>query len=262
MNEPADKKLGDIGEIELGPDARQRRSQQAARPVEPPTGGVRAGQGINLWFLATVLLAVLVALMSAWFFRELGSLKVQVESTLTDSSRQLGDLASQLSATDESLNQSSDQIADTLKLHDSEIRKLWGVSNDRNKQWIQDLQGAVGTLEKQRAQLGKSVDALRAEMKALQGSVQKMEVVRNQLQTRIELMRDTVQQLEGRVAAQQKTAQALERIQPQLDAVAQLQAQGEGLGVRLAEIEAAINAVDAYRREVNVRLDKLEGRSP
>lgn len=261
MNADSDKRLGDIDDLDVGDTARKTRMAGAgSASASVPRAPVAPRSGLNLWMVSTVLLGILVALLGAWFYRELGTLRGQVDQTLNDSSRQLGDLASQLSATDESLNQSSGKITDTLDLHDSEIRKLWGVSNDRNKKWIQDLQAAVATLEKQRGQLSKSVDGLRGDLKSLQASVKQTETARTQLQTRIDLLTDTVRQLEGKLSAQQKVTDALAKLKPQLDAVARLQSQGEGLDVRLAELEAAINAVDAYRREVNVRLDKLEGR--
>lgn len=255
-----DKRLGNIDALELDDKPRQRQRNVQGTAPRPAAAKTAQPRQSPLWIMTTVLLLFVVLLMGAWTFRELTALRSQMDATLTDSSKQLGNLASQLSATDESLNQSSDQIADTLKLHDSEIRKLWGVSNDRNKKWIQELQSSVAALEKQRGQLSKSVDGLRADMKTLQASIKQTETVRNQLQTRIDLMTDTVRQLESKLGAQQKATDALVKLKPQLEALSRLQSQGEGLDVRLAELEAAINAVDAYRREVNVRLDKLEAR--
>jgi len=41
--------------------------------------------------------------------------------------------------------------------------------------------------------------------------------------------------------------------------MARLDSAGGGLAGRMSEIEAAIEAFDAYRRQVNVRLDGLDG---
>ena len=70
-----------------------------------------------------------------------------------------------------------------------------------------------------------------------------------------------MKQAQSRLAAQKKAVDTLTAIQPQLSALAKLQT-AEGLDIRLSEIEAAIEAFDAYRRQVNVRLDKLGAPGP
>src|SRR5690606_7984960 len=137
--------------------------------------------------------------VSAFFYRQMQHMQAQLDATLDQSSQQLGSLASQLSATDETLNQSSDKVRDMLAVHESEIRKLWDVSNKRNKDWIQTNQAAISKLEKQRAETVKSVAALQTEIAALKKQNQQIAMQRNQMQVQLDLASESVRQAEASV---------------------------------------------------------------
>lgn len=263
MNDERNPRLGNINQLPLdeAPTAGDGDIASEKVPTRQRTAPASAASGPSHWMWATVLLGILVVVMSAWFYKQITVLQSQMENELSDSTEQLGNLASQLSATDESLNQSSEEITDTLSLHDSEIRKLWAVSNERNKDWIQANQQAVSSLTSGQDRLNQSIAGLRSELEQLDASVSQDSRARSQMQTQIDLMNEAVRQAESRVAEQARVVDSLAAIQGQLETLAQLQS-GEGLDGRLMEIEAAINAFDAYRRQVNVRLDKLEAPSP
>jgi methyl-accepting chemotaxis protein len=234
----------------------------AAPPVtrpQPSRTPVAASAGNSIWMACTAFLLVLVVVLGVWFFRQLSSLQAVVDNRLAESTEQLGSLASQLSATDESVTQSSDQVRQMLATHDSEIRKLWDVANRRNRGWIEKNQADIAQLTRQRAELSKSVDALKAELAELRKETQQLVLTRNQLQTRIEVQAETVKQLDTRLAAHQKQVEALNKLLPAMQSLARVDSAGGGIANRLTEIEAAINAFDAYRRQVNVRLDRLDG---
>lgn len=226
------------------------------------------------WMMATAVLIALLMVLSVWFYRQLEDLQSKVSVSLTDSTSQLDNLASQLSAVDESSTQSAQQVDDMLKLHDSEIRKLWGVSNDRNKKAIEENKVAIGKVQKSTAQVEKSTAAIKtsinalqteldAEMKALNSSLEKFEVTRKQLQAQLGVLSETIQQVEARTGSQQKVLDRLTAMESDLQALVSLQNISGGVDARLTEIDSAISAFDNYRRQVNVRLDKLEaGKAP
>ncbi|WP_020406632.1 hypothetical protein [Hahella ganghwensis] len=56
-------------------------------------------------------------------------------------------LEGQINQTDATMAQSGNEMARELKFLDSEMRKLWDVSNKRNKQWIEENQQALKTLQ-------------------------------------------------------------------------------------------------------------------
>lgn len=263
MNDERNPRLGDISELPVDEEPAAVEADIASEqvPSRQRTAPASTTTGPSHWMWATILLGILVVVMSTWFYKQITVLQSQMENELSDSTEQLGNLASQLSATDESLNQSSEEITDTLSLHDSEIRKLWAVSNERNKGWIQANQQAVASLDSGQDQLNQSIASLRSELTRLDASLSQDTRARSQMQTQIDLMNEAVRQAESSVAEQARVVEGLAAIQGQLETLAQLQS-GEGLDGRLMEIEAAINAFDAYRRQVNVRLDKLEAPSP
>ena len=266
MNDDRVLKLGNIHDINVDDDAAEQpaAARAAARHEESPAKAkaarpAAATDGSSVWMASTAFLLVLVLVLGTWFHRQLSGLQAVVDNRLSESTEQLGSLASQLSATDEEVTQTSDQVKQTLVTHDSEIRKLWDVSNKRNRDWIEKNQAAIAKLTKQRAELSKSVEALKTDMANINKQNEQLVLARNQLQTRIEVQAEAARQLDTRLAAQQKQVEALNKLLPAMQSLARVESAGGGIGNRLTEIEAAINAFDAYRRQVNVRLDRLDG---
>lgn len=311
MTQDRDLPLGNISDVPLDED-RTRRPQRPAAPQRPPRqqgggdegggngGGKRpggdgpqrsggepprrrpvaasgkpsggGGGGSGPWIIATLVLLFITLAMGAFMFRELSAVRGQLDTRISESSERLGSLASQLSATDESLSQSSGKVQEQLDLHMSEIRKLWDVTNVRNRRWIQENQEAVKSLQEKLTAQERAVAALRNELNTTKKAaetaqtqakeaadraasasreIQQHTVARNQMQTQIELARETIGELETRSRNQQR---AIDEVR------AALRGDGGDMGTRIKEIEAAINAFDAYRREVNNRLDTLERR--
>jgi chromosome segregation ATPase len=262
MVEDKDKSLGDIDDIALGDGRRKApdrkgasRPAPAARGTEKPAASASSGP----WMMATGLLLVLLAVLAAFFYRQLSDVQGRLDEALDVSSQKLGNLESQLSATDETLNQSANKVEDTLALHDSEIRKLWGVSNDRNKKWIRDNQAAIDALEKQRAAVNAGLEKVRASVSGLETRITQQGQQRARMQTQLDVLSETVRQQESRLTAQKQLLDKWAALLPDVKALAAVQGQGD-LGQRLSDLEAAIEAIDAHRRQVNVRLDSLEGR--
>jgi len=283
MNDERDLRLGNIKDLdvdaEVQPGAEPRRPARqpdsSRRPTADKTEPSKSGKakaatskpqprsdGNSIWMAATAFLLVLVVVLGAWFFRQLNTLQAVVDNRLSESTEQLGSLASQLSATDETVTQSTDQVKETLITHDSEIRKLWDVSNKRNREWIEKSQADIVQLGKQRAELSKAVESFKKELATIKASNEQLQRVKNQLQTQVGVQAETLKQLESKAAAQQKQLEAVTKLLPAMQSLARMEGSGGGLSNRLTEIEAAINAIDAHRRQVNVRLDRLDGGAP
>lgn len=283
MNDERDLKLGNIKDLDVdaelqSSDAEQQPTRQqqsnnspAAGKIESDKSGVAKTaakkvpvrtEGNSVWMAATAFLLVLVVVLGAWFFRQLSTLQAVVDNRLSESTEQLGSLASQLSATDETVTQSADQVKETLITHDSEIRKLWDVSNKRNREWIEKSQADIVQLSKQRAELSKEVELFKKELTTIKTSNEQLQRVKNQLQTQVGVQAESLKQLESKAVAQQKQLEAVNKLLPAMQSLARMEGSGGGLSNRLTEIEAAIDAIDAHRRQVNVRLDRLDGGSP
>ena len=166
MTRERDVKLGDIDDV---PVDEPRRRKASAPPPQGGNGGdrgkgggrtppprqapPRSGGGNGGWIFLTLLLAVALAVACAYFYREITQLQGQMETRMGMSSEQLENLQARLSATDESLDQSAGKLRETLDnqnkaidKNEDEIRKLWDVSNKRNKEWIQENQKTVQSL--------------------------------------------------------------------------------------------------------------------
>lgn len=262
MNDERDLKLGDIDQLDVDEPVPPRRSAENKSPAQSPANtGKReiVSPSGGIWAASTAFLLVLVVVLGAWFFQQLNRLQGIVDNRLSESTEQLGSLASQLSATDESVSQSSDQVKQTLATHDSEIRKLWDVSNKRNRGWIEKNQADIARMERQRAELTKTVESLKTEVAQAKLQAAQWQAARNQMQLQMELTAEKVGQLESRLASQHKQLETLNGLLPAIQSMARLDSAGGGLAGRMSEIEAAIEAFDAYRRQVNVRLDGLDG---
>ncbi|MBU57282.1 MAG: hypothetical protein CL543_00200 [Alcanivorax sp.] len=300
MTRERDVKLGDIDDVPVD-EPRRRPAGEQPRPPKSGGGGNGGGNGNNKgggrrpaprqpeprsgsggggWVFLTLVLAVVLAVACTYFYREISRLQGQMETRMGMSSEQLENLQARLSATDESLDQSAGKLRDTLSQHGKaidtngdEIRKLWDVSNKRNKEWIQENQKTLDSVEKALksnqnalAELKKTVGGYDQSIKQVRGQIDELqskvasaiEAVNdssdqwrtqiNQVETQVDVVVDTVKQLE-------------QQNQTQKQAIASLRSNQSGaaqLDQRLSEIEDAIRAFDQYRLQVNNRLDSLE----
>lgn len=158
------------------------------------------------------------------------------------------DLAAKIDSTDESLSQSgaalsvklSDQQAELTK-HWSEIKKLWGVANDRNKKAISAVEKSIAQGIKERRQLEKTLSATGADQKKLTARLS--ELGSDSLATVARL--DELDERVGRLGdSQQKVLQSVDQKQ-------------RGFESRLRDTENAIKSIDAFRRQTNQSLDAL-----
>lgn len=254
MSRERDPGLGDIGDIEVE-DARGRpnkpgggKAPPAGGRRPPPSGNGNGGGGQGPWLAVSVGLLTLVLVMGAWFYREVSSLRAQVDAGLDKSGQRLDNLESLVSATDETLSQSADSIQGQLKTQMHEIRKLWDVSNKRNRDWIEDNQQQVKSLKASNTELKKTVETVRKEMAGVKERIEQARREQEKTRTQVDLLAESVQQLEQSDATREKRLQELSGLREEWQRL-----EGE-----LEDINQAIDAFDAYRREVNQRLQALE----
>ncbi len=244
-------------------------------PKKPAPKAHSNGGGGGGWMIACLVLVVLIAVMGVWFQKQMTVLQSQMDERISESSQKLGNLQSRLSATDESLNQSSGQLQDTVRAHgkrleenNTEIRKLWDLSNKRNRADIAEqskkltalsatlnevkkaqagVDGKLQGISKDTAALKKQVDSAVA---AVNKSSEQWQTRISQMQTQVDVLAENINQLESQ---QQNLKSGLAKVEKNQAGLAALKD-------RLDETEAAIAAFDSYRLQVNSRLDKLEGR--
>ena len=186
----------------------------------------------------------------------LGYFFVEQTERLSQLQGRFDELEAKIVSTDESLNESGTALAvklkdqgETLDKHWSEIKKLWGVSHDRNRKKIEAQEKTLAAQSKTVKNLQASMSARKKEITTLTGKVDKasqsMEtVVNSSLAAKLE-MNDLVgqsQQINDQVNNLEKSFESLK----------------QNLNTRVADNEEAINAIDAYRLQVNRDIQLLK----
>lgn len=255
-----------------GENTPPRSKKNVPKPQKPPSSG---GGGNGGWMAACLVLVVLIAVLGVWFSKQVAGLQAQLDSRLTESSEKMGNLQSRLSATDESLNQSSGKLLDTVQSHgkkleanEDEIRKLRDLSDTRNKAAIAKqekvlnaLSSSVNEVKKSQAGVDSTLKNISTDAAALKKQVESAVAAVNkssdqwqsqigQMQTRVEVLVDSIKQLEREQTNLKNGLAKMEKAQGKISA----------LDATVNDVEAAIAAFDAYRLQVNRRLDSLEGR--
>lgn len=203
------------------------------------------GRSIGFSFLIVVLVAGLG--VAGWFIANQQRMLGQSRANLESATQRIAQLESRLLETDQTMSATGVEVNDKFKLWESEIRKLWDVANKRNVDMIKatetkitsqasEMEGIRGTLKTLNATVGKHEDAF-GQQSAL------MEQIAG-LQQQLRKLDDQQAKTTEMVAATQKSVTSL---------------QG-GLVKRVEENEKAIEAIDAYRLQINQRLAEINAR--
>ena len=228
-----------------------RTAPAGGRPVKsrpmPAAGNTsrnNGGGGTSTVWKLLVMILLLITVVAGWF-------GWQQHQQLTLLQSNFDALNERLASTDDSLSKSGDalllKIKDqnaTLEKHWSEIRKLWGVSNDRNKNKIDKNQKAatgnssrIAKLEKGTAKLteiSKQQDLNSKQIADVSNSTLGISVDIESIQQRLKSAADQLSAME----------QNLKRWQSDVNG-------------RLSKNDEAIESIDAYRRQVNQELLQL-----
>lgn len=120
-----------------------------------------------------VLLALVAAGVIAylvWATLEHRQRSEQMQWRLEAASQRIDALEGELSSTGETLSESGSAVEGKLKTLEHEVRKLWDISNKRNRKWIEDNQAALEELQKANGGLQQSISTDLAEVrKSLEG---------------------------------------------------------------------------------------------
>lgn len=121
-----------------------------------------------------VIIVFAIAGSSAFLYWQNFQLSIKLDNAsqeLSLSNARISALEGQLSATGENLVVNESNIKAQFSNHMSEIRKLWDVTNKRNKVWIQDNQAAVKQLKNDTSVLQKEVSRVDTEVQKKLGTV-------------------------------------------------------------------------------------------
>ncbi len=216
------------------PDYQQRTGRKDDSSA--PGGGGTSG-GVKL--MITVLLLALLGL---------GGFAWQQSKAQAALVARFDELAAKIEFTDESLNQSGTALsvqlkgqAEQLEKHWSEIKKLWVVSNERNRQAISDLQTTTEKQEQAAKKLEQSVAAQKVKVEQALAKVSDVSSGSLALTAQLEELQNRLQAGLNKIVALEKSSQQLQ---------ATLQS-------RVANNEEAIRSIDAFRRQTNQQLEEI-----
>lgn len=227
-------------------DGRRARSREKVDPVprSKPTEGRRSGGTGSRVFTVVLALAVLGLVAYAIHLNQLGA---ETRTNLENLQARFDHLEGQIMSTDESLSQSGAAIQAKLREVDSEIRKLWGVSNDRNRKAIAANEEAIKKLTATVSQVEQTSGSQVGTMKALQSKVDQFERGIGSANAEVLAVKAEIEQIKGRLNIVNAAAERIEATTNRVN----------NLDSRVRSHEEAIQSIDAFRRQTNQSLLQL-----
>ena len=204
------------------------------------SGGSAAGTGLSGGWKALIFILLLAVAAGAWF----GWMQFTKHSDLL---QRFDALESRLSSTDESVTQSGAAMqlkiskqGDELKEHWSEIRKLWGVTNDINKGKIAENKKDIVFLGSKRAAMEKSIADLGARVDKEARSLTNLSGNYLAISADIDSVNANLRKLSDKLNTLQSSLANIDR---------QIKLNAE-----------AVESMDAFRRQTNQKILDLEKR--
>tara|TARA_Y100001949_G_C15965450_1_gene321338 strand:- start:87 stop:743 length:657 start_codon:yes stop_codon:yes gene_type:complete len=202
------------------PDIKPVRSEILANRKRKNLGGSSL---LFIFFLGLINLAGLIVL-GLWFFNASGYQQETGQSFI----ERISILEEQVSSLKDTSKDSLESLEQETKFLDKEIRKLWDISNKKNKKRIDNLVKEVTGLYTGADQLAKSNNTLAAKQRAGDLEIAKLEKAQTKLKVRLD----------------------------KLDSLGE----NSDIQERIDSQEKAIVAFDAYRKQMNKVLFELQTR--
>ncbi|WP_369921614.1 hypothetical protein AB8E32_04885 [Marinomonas polaris] len=253
-----------------------------AKPAHAPTIVHKKPSLAGIYIL---LILILIASAGAgyWLWQQ----NMQLRNELYGAKSEIQNLDHQLLAADVSANKQGETLEETLKNHESEIRKLWGVAYDTNRKSIATNDAAIDELQKKLSSLRDTVSTQSKRIAVQAEAFNEVEAGYNKLVPSVASIDETVkaiatkqddqakrlQSSEKQVLAQagQNEAQALSldqisqdlvTLQKKVAAIEKRTADTSSTDVAkiqdtLAKHQDAINSSDAFRTQVNGEIIRL-----
>ena len=216
-----------------------------ARRRPPTSSRRRGGSGGGRMIGFTLVLAVLAAglAVAGWFIANQHRLLTEEQQRLAQADTRIEALEDRLRMTDQVMSETGAETGEQIDFWESEIRKLWAISNDRNKKWIHDNQKLLRSQKT-------TIQALESTDKSLKGTVARHEKA-------LDRQDEVADQLASIELQLQRVLRGQRDLVDKVNTAAQTVA---GLNSSVQEHEQAIAAIDSYRRQFNTRLVDIEQR--
>lgn len=220
--------------------ASYRRSGRSEAPKQANFNG--------LLVFVIVVMAIMMAVGGFALFQVQQRLE-ESNALLTKGQENIQMLEERLQATGTDVSKTLTTVQGRLDTNEAEIRKLWDVSNKRNKQWIRDNEAAIADLKSGQSKVDGRVNDLQGNVSEVVTSFNKlareMTSLRDDLVNQNQEMSTQVSMLQGQVEDQ------ADRMESNSRSIASLDKQVE-------KNQESIEAIDRYRQQINQRLRELQ----
>lgn len=236
-------------EIALRQKQMQARKAAAARSAKSMRAPTAAPESRQTLAMVALIVTIVVGVLAGFLFVQLQAVQKslgEAEEIIQSQAQNIGVLNEKLSVTGENANMSVDALKSIVKEHDSEIRKLWDLSNKRNRSDIAANAKDIKAIKSSVHKAITSVDAQAKKVTAFDGRVKKAEQSLEGIGERLSKAEVSVRSLaevELRIAQQSETLQTLQ------SEVAKLKK--SGLGEDAADIHLKLE-------DINIRLDRMQ----
>ena len=223
----------------LSTEENERYRSGASRRA--PAKASSSGMGTAL------VLAVMVAGLAGagWFIANQQQTLLAEQSRLDEANSRLAYLEERLSATDSAMSQEGQDTKQQINLWESEIRKLWAIANERNKEWIQENQSQLKTVSS-------TLNGIRASNRDLKAATGRHEEALKVQQQLIDQVTSLELQLQQMLRSQREL---VDKANVASQSLAQIEA---SLSPMVNENAEAVRAFDAFRIASNRRIVALE----
>lgn len=261
-----------LNDLSLKPTRDELAQRQRPRASRTASGGnaapVVVANTAPLWSLVILLLIVMGG--GGWYLwvqiQSLQSSLDQSRSALNQSEQTLTSLQQNIDIRTKTQTKSGDQMAAELKELDSEVRKLWDLANKRQKAELEQHGKALAALEanlKTRdAALDKQAQTAADNTKKLREEWQQLKDAQAAVQTALDSQKTALENqkaaLERQKAALETQQASLKKQDAELARLRSSAATPDDLETRITNLEVSSKSLDAYRRQVNGRLDQLD----
>lgn len=220
-------------------DIETRRSSRRGDGGPARTAPATTGLVMNL------VLAVLIAGLTAcgWFLVTLHESLDQAREDRAAAEERLARIEDRLSMTDEALNETESETQTQLEFWESEIRKLWDVTNKRNRDWIEENQKAVADLRSTLDSQSQALSEVRAKATDLQRSLGTQDEILEQL-----------------TVIDRRTSELRSQQRELTDSVNSMEQDVDGMRGQVEDNAEAVEAIDAFRRDAVGRLTRMQER--
>lgn len=223
------------------PQQKGRSSTQQNTAVRPRASGSQRAQAPQRPIIVRskiAPLAFILALAAGGAAGYFGWLSYNMQQKLLLAEDRLASLEEKLVMSDDESNASTAVMQASLKDAHSEIRKLWGVSYDRNRKSIADNKKQIEVAKKQASDAKKNASSLQSEITRVEDLI---DAQKNSM--------NAVEQSAATISAQaralnEKNARAEQKLNE--------------LKEQISGIEQDIQAINGFRRSVNQQLLELK----